>query len=85
MRAGQSRKRHFNGDKMVLDKLRSALRSILRDEEGAVTIDWVVLSAAIIGVGMVVLTPIAYQTDSASEQVADYIADVPSGYGTTND
>lgn len=71
--------------KMVLEGLRSALHSILRDEEGAVTIDWVVLSAAIIGVGMVILTPIAFQTDSASEQVADYIAGVPSGYGETND
>ena len=70
--------------KMVLEGLRSALRSILRDEEGAVTIDWVVLSAAIIGVGMVILTPIAFQTDSASEQVADYIAGVPSGYGETS-
>ena len=59
---------------MLFEKIRSALRLVVLDEDGAVTVDWVVLSAAIIGVGMVVLTPIAYQTDSASEQVADYIA-----------
>ncbi|GAB1480863.1 hypothetical protein MASR2M74_34460 [Paracoccaceae bacterium] len=70
---------------MLFGKIWSALRSVAFDEDGAVTIDWVVLSAAIIGVGMVVLTPIAFQTDSASEEVADYIAGVPSGYSSAND
>ena len=70
---------------MLFGKIWSALRSVVFDEDGAVTIDWVVLSAAIIGVGMVVLTPIAFQTDSASEEVADYIAGVPSGYSSAND
>ena len=70
---------------MLFGKIRSALRSVVFDEDGAVTIDWVVLSAAIIGIGMVVLTPIAFQTDSASEDVADYIAGVPSGYSSAND
>ena len=69
---------------MLFEKIRSALRLVVLDEDGAVTVDWVVLSAAIIGVGMVVLTPIAYQTDSASEQVADYIAGVHSGYGSND-
>ncbi|NTT87235.1 hypothetical protein [Tabrizicola fusiformis] len=69
---------------MVFEKIRSALRSVIFDEEGAVTVDWVVLSAAIIGIAMVVLTPIAFETGSASEQVADYIAGVPSGYGSND-
>ena len=70
---------------MLFGKIRSALRSVVFDEDGAVTIDWVVLSAAIIGIGLVVLTPVAFQTDSASEDVADYIAGVPSGYSSAND
>ena len=48
-------------------------------EEGAVTVDWVVLSAAAIGLGMIVLTPIAFSTTSTADWVADYIADVPVG------
>jgi hypothetical protein len=49
------------------------------DQDGAVTVDWVVLSAAVIGLGLAVLYPIAYSTDSATNVVADYIAAVPVG------
>ena len=70
---------------MVFENIRSALRAVIRDEQGAVTVEWVVLSAAIIGIGLVVLTPVAFQTDSASDKVAEYIAGVPSGYNSVND
>lgn len=53
----------------------------LRREDGAITVDWVVLSAAIIGLGMVVLTPIAFSTESSTQVVADTIANQPVGYG----
>lgn len=53
---------------------------LLRDEDGAVTVDWVVLSAAIIGLGMIVLAPIAFTTDSVAVEVSEYIAGVPVGY-----
>jgi Flp pilus assembly pilin Flp len=52
------------------------------DETGAVTVDWVVLSAAIIGIGMLVLTPIAYTTDSSASKIAANIADQDVGYGS---
>lgn len=55
-------------------------RILLRDEDGAVTVDWVVLSAAIIGLGMIVLAPIAFTTDSVAVEVSGYIANVPVGY-----
>jgi len=51
------------------------------DEDGAVTVDWVVLSAAVIGLGMMVLQPIAFSADSSSQGVADTIAAFPVGYG----
>jgi hypothetical protein len=51
-----------------------------RDEAGAVTVDWVVLSAAIIGLGMMVLIPIAYSTDNSAGAVGTYIGNVPVGY-----
>tara|TARA_R110000787_G_scaffold121191_1_gene232083 strand:+ start:94 stop:279 length:186 start_codon:yes stop_codon:yes gene_type:complete len=49
-------------------------------QEGAVTVDWVVLCAAIIGLGMLVLTPIAFSTDSSASAIADYITGVPVGF-----
>lgn len=49
-------------------------------EEGAVTIDWVVLCAAVIGLGMIVLTPIAFSTNSTATRAAEYIENAPVGY-----
>lgn len=53
----------------------------LRREDGAVTVDWVVLSAAIVGLGMVVLVPIAFSTESSTNLIADAIQNQPVGYG----
>jgi len=53
----------------------------LRREDGAITVDWVVLSAAIIGLGMVVLMPIAFSTENSTSQIADAIENQPVGYG----
>ncbi len=50
-------------------------------EDGAVTVDWVVLTAAIVGLGLVVLMPIAYSTDNSAKDIAEYIGGVPVGYG----
>ena len=57
------------------------IASFLRREDGAITVDWVVLSAAIIGLGMIVLIPIAYSTESSTQQIADDIDNQPVGYG----
>ena len=55
-------------------------RSFLRREDGAITVDWVMLSAAVIGLGMVVLVPIAFSTESSTQNVSDYITEFPVGY-----
>jgi len=57
-----------------------ALKTFVTDEAGAVTVDWVVMTAAVIGVGMLVLTPIAFTTDSSAQGVSDYINDINVGY-----
>ena len=61
--------------------INAAKHFLLFDDSGAVTIDWVVLTAAIIGMAMLVLTPIAYQTDSVAQGTASYITSVNAGYG----
>ena len=50
------------------------------DESGAITVDWVVLSAAIIGLGMVVLIPIAFSADSSANDVSEYIRNTNVGF-----
>jgi len=56
------------------------LKRFGKDESGAVTVDWVVLTAAVIGIGMVVLVPIAYSSGSSAQGVADYISGLNVGY-----
>ena len=51
------------------------------DEEGAVTVDWVVLSAAVIGMGMLILGPIAFSADSVSQAISEDISDIRPGCG----
>jgi len=60
--------------------MRERMTTFLRSENGAVTVDWVVLTAAMIGLGMLIVTPIAISTDSASQGVADHIADLDTDY-----
>ena len=50
------------------------------DDSGAVTVDWVVLSAAVIGLGLVVLMPIASSTESATSKVSEDVSSVPVGF-----
>ncbi len=60
--------------------MKKVLARFLEGESGAVTVDWVVLSAAIIGLGMVVIAPIAYSSDNSAGEIADYIESLPVGY-----
>lgn len=49
------------------------------DDAGTTTVEWVVLSAAVIGLGMVVLLPVAFNTENATQNIADYIETAPIG------
>lgn len=57
---------------------------LFADESGAVTVDWVVLTAALVGLAMLVLTPIAYSTDSLSQDIGAYISDTQIGAASQN-
>jgi len=61
--------------------MKFALERFCKDECGAVTVDWVVLTAAIIGLGMIVLIPVAFGAGSSAQGVADYIGTLDVGYG----
>ena len=47
----------------------TALKKFIQSEDGAVTVDWVVLTAAIIGFGLAVVALIATGTTSVSSGV----------------
>ena len=61
------------------------MKKMIKGEEGAVTVDWVVLSAAILGLAALMLAPIAYTTSNASGYVGDYIRNTEVGYQNLDD
>ncbi len=61
-------------------RMQKRLFRFCRDQSGAVTVDWVILTAAIVGIGMIVLVPIAYTTDSSAAAVGGVVMNAPVGY-----
>ncbi len=51
-----------------------------KDEAGAITVDWVVLTAALIGICMLILVPFAFSLDSVVGRVSDFIGHIQTGY-----
>lgn len=45
-----------------------------QDEDGAVTVDWVVLTAAIVGLGIAVLSSVTSGTKTVTEAVSSHLA-----------
>lgn len=56
--------------------------TFLNDESGAVTVDWVVLTAAIVGLGIAVLTSVGGGTTSLADKVSSHMSsrDVTTAY-----
>ncbi len=55
-------------------KLFKFAKSFARDEDGAVTVDWVVLTAAIVGLGIAVLTSVSGGTTSLANKISSNLA-----------
>ena len=49
------------------------IRKFRRDEDGAVTVDWVVLTAAIVGLGIAVLTSVGNGTTALGSKVSSQL------------
>lgn len=50
-------------------KLFDLIKNFARDEDGAVTVDWVVLTAAIVGLGIAVLGVVSGGVQDLSEDI----------------
>jgi len=51
-------------------KLFNLFQNFRKDEDGAVTVDWVVLTAAIVGLGIAVLTSVSGGTTSLAGTIS---------------
>lgn len=61
-------------------KLLNIFKSFKNDESGAVTVDWVVLTAAIVGLGMVVMTTVGGGIEQLSGEIVTDLGARSSGY-----
>ena len=65
-------------------KFLNILKRFQKNEDGAVTVDWVVLTAAVVGLGLVVMAAIRPQIETLSGEIATRIDQAtPSATTTT--
>jgi Flp pilus assembly pilin Flp len=55
-------------------KLFEMIKTFKADEDGAVTVDWVVLTAAIVGLGIAVLTSVSGGTTSLADKISSTLS-----------
>ena len=60
----------------------SDMQNFVYDESGAVTVDWVVLTAAIVGLGLAVLAVTSGGVENLSEDTATELASIDPGAST---
>ncbi len=52
------------------------IKNFAADESGAVTVDWVVLTAAIVGLGLAVMAVISNSTETLTKKVGSAMDDM---------
>jgi Flp pilus assembly pilin Flp len=62
-------------------KLFSLLKKFRADESGAVTVDWVVLTAAIVGLGLVVMQTVGGGIENLAADIVTEVEGTTVGYG----
>ncbi|WIV50070.1 hypothetical protein QQG91_10370 [Marivivens sp. LCG002] len=50
------------------------IKNFRRDEDGAVTVDWVVLTAALVGIGVAVVGGVKTQTEDVGTSIATKVS-----------
>lgn len=55
-------------------KFVNLVKRFQKDEDGAVTVDWVVLTAAIVGLGIAVLTSVSGGTTSLADKISSSLS-----------
>jgi len=60
----------------------NTFKAFANDESGAVTVDWVVLTAAIVGLGLIVMNTVGAGIEDLAGKIEDDLKDNSSGYTT---
>lgn len=60
-------------------KLFDMIKKFRNDESGAVTVDWVVLTAAIVGLGIAVVVAVGPGINSLAGNISDAVGDIKVG------
>ena len=68
---------------MMTLKLRKLFKSFRADESGAVTVDWVVLTAAIVGLGLVVMKTVGGGIEGLGAKIVTNLNATTAGYTST--
>ena len=61
-------------------KLFDLFKKFHNDESGAVTVDWVVLTAAIVGLGIAVIVAVGPSIVQLAEGIGSEVSESPIGY-----
>lgn len=56
------------------------LNQFLQNESGAVTVDWVVLTSAVVGLGIAVVMVVAGGVNDASNRIDTEVKEVPENW-----
>ncbi len=56
--------------------MREVVKKFNEEDDGAVTVDWVVLTAAIVGLGIAVVAALASSTSNVATNISSEVADI---------
>ncbi|HHX91270.1 MAG TPA: pilus assembly protein [Paracoccus sp.] len=66
-------------------KFLNLIKTFSNDESGAVTVDWVVLTAAIVGLGIAVIMSVSGGVNNLASNISDALGEVEIGSGVERD
>lgn len=61
--------------------MRACIKHFFADEAGAVTVDWVVLTAAVVGLGFAVISLMANGTSTVADHLSSEVAAISPDAG----
>ena len=61
-------------------KLFAQIKNFRNDEDGAVTVDWVVLTAAIVGLGLALMVSVGNSTETLANKISSKLATQTTGF-----
>ncbi|MDU9002473.1 hypothetical protein [Sedimentitalea todarodis] len=59
--------------------MRNSIKKVLRDECGAVTVDWVVLTAAVVALAVVAFASLQSASGGVGASLGEYLSTLPVG------